>query len=60
MRDIYTQTVIGDLAGLASPTILFTSNPLTREPNPSQDESEQGLDKLISEYWVEEGVEENV
>ena len=53
MKDTYTQNV-------DNPTILFTSNPLTGESNPSQEESEQGLEKLISEYWVEEGVEENV
>ena len=38
---------------LSTPTILFTSNPLTGESSPSMEESEQGVEKLLSEYCTD-------
>ena len=38
---------------LSSPTILFTSNPLTGESIPSMEESEQAVEKLLSEYCTD-------
>ena len=38
---------------LSSPTILLTSNPLTGESSPSMEESEQAVEKLLSEYCTD-------
>jgi len=38
---------------LSTPTILFTSNPLTGYSSPSMEESEQGVEKLLSEYCTD-------